>query len=375
MLPFVEGRREVVSDEALEAALRDVGPRQSLRRGGLERRGRHKDVVAFGTRSRPEVFPGYSWRELRDARGEWRRHGVLCHSAIEIQSTVGCAFDCTYCPYGSFVCVRLDVERFAAEVAELAMERRAQALFKLNNRADTLALEPELELAPALVETFAALEGKYLMLYAKGDAVAHLAGLDHRGKTVASFTLTPGPVAALLEVGAPPPERRLAAMGLLARSGYPVRARFSPIVPVRGWRTLYRDLVAALASECEPEMITLWTLSMIDLGDLAGIVPLEALDDDVLAAARAGAATLTGQKGGPFPPAHRAAIYREVAAMIRAELPETRVALCLETPEVWDSVGEGLTPRRGARFLCNCGPRALPRSAPRARRARLPVVR
>lgn len=285
---------------------------------------------------------------------------MLCHSAIEIQSTVGCAFDCTYCPYGSFVCVRLDVERFCADVARLATGSRAQALFKLNNRADTLALEPEHGLAGALVETFATLDGKYLMLYAKGDSVGHLPGLDHRGKTIASFTLTPAPVAAMLEVGAPGTAARLAAMGLLARGGYPVRARFSPIVPLRGWRAMYRELVDSLARACEPEMVTLWTLSMIDEPDLGRIVSLEALDEDAVAAARGHAAEMKGQKGGPFPPATRIAIYRELAAMIHDALPRTTVALCLETPEVWDATSDLLTPRRRRQFLCNCGPRAVP---------------
>jgi len=65
---------------------------------------------AFTTFAEGDVFPGYSWRELRNGARERKRHGVLCHSAIELQSTIGCAYDCTYCPYGAFVCARLDVE-------------------------------------------------------------------------------------------------------------------------------------------------------------------------------------------------------------------------------------------------------------------------
>lgn len=306
------------------------------------------------------MFPGYSWRELRDGARERKRNGVLCHSAIEIQSAVGCAYDCTYCPYGAFVCARLDVERFADDVAALTLSRPAQTLYKLNNRTDTLALEPQHGLAKALVERFASLDGRYLLLYSKGDAVDHLVDLEHRQKTVASFTLTPAPVAELLEKSAPPPAARLAAIAKLARAGYPIRVRFSPIVPVRGWREAYQELVRALAKVAEPELVTLWTLSMIELDALERIVPLDALDPGALDAMRAGEDATRGQKGAPLPAALRAELYREIATMVREVSPTTRVSLCLETADVWDAAGAVVVPRDRRSFVCNCGPRASP---------------
>jgi len=74
----------------------------------------------------------------------------------------------------------------------LAQARRSQALFKLNNRSDTLGLEPEYGLAPALIERFGRMPDKAVMLYSKGDEVGALLDLDHCGRTIACFTLTPG---------------------------------------------------------------------------------------------------------------------------------------------------------------------------------------
>lgn len=351
---------EVVGDDELEAELSRLGPRAQLERGGLRGRSREKQVVAFARWRSEEVFPGYSWQELRSSRRELHRNGVLCQTGVEIQSALGCPFDCAYCPYTGFVCMRLDVEGFVDRVAKMALARPSQALFKLNNRTDTLALEPEYGLAPALVKRFAELDGKHLLLYAKGDAVDGLLGLDHRGKTVASFTLTPAPIAAMLEPGAPPPSARIEAMRRLARAGYPVRARLSPIVPVDGWQAQYRDLVTELFAAVRPEMVTLWTLSMVELDELSQIVPLEALDEEALALSRASEESMRGVKGAPFPPALRVAIYREVASLVHDADPSTVVALCLETQEVWKALADVLTPRRGGRFLCNCGPRATP---------------
>lgn len=348
-------------DDEVEARLEALGPREGRRRGGLAGRGRAKELVAFAHLGASDrVFPGYSFGELRSGRRERIERGVLCQTALEVQTAVGCPFDCAYCPYSSFLCVRLDVEALADRVVGLARASRSQALFKLNNRSDTLGLEPEYGLAPALVERFARLPDKALMLYSKGAAVDGLLDLDHRGRTVACFTLTPEPVAARLEACAPAPSRRLGAIRKLGAAGYPIRVRFSPIVPVRDWRSVYGHLVRRLAAAARPELVTLWTLSMVDLAELDRIVPLGDLDEAALEAARAEAPTMAGVKGAPFPPRLRAELYAEVAAMIREASPTTRVALCLETPEVWDRVGNAVVPRRGRAFLCNCGPGATP---------------
>jgi len=353
---------EVVSGSELERTLLELGRRQDLERGGLAGRRRPKELVAFGRLGDREVFPGYSWRELRSGGRQQRDNGVLCQTAVEIQTAVGCPFECSYCPYSSFVCMRLDVPEIVERVVGLTEERPSQTLYKLNNRTDTLGLEPEYDLARVLVERFASIEGRYLMLYSKGDAVDHLLDLDHRGKTVASFTLTPSPIAALLEAGAPPPAARIAAMGRLARAGYPIRVRFSPIVPVRGWRDLYAELVTAVFEAAEPEMITLWTLSMIDVEELDRILPPGVLEPAALAAARAAAGRMRGDKGAPFPPGLRSAIYADVAALVREHSRSTHVALCLEAPAVWEASEPLVQLGRGgtAEFLCNCGPRATP---------------
>lgn len=359
-------RVDIVTHDVVEASLRGLGPRETLARQGFARHGRRKELVAFALWGADDVFPGYSWRELRNARRE-RARGVLCQTGVEIQSAVGCAYDCTYCPYGSFLCVRVDVETFVERVAALAVERRSQQLFKLNNRTDTLALEPEYGLVRAMVERFASLDGKYLLLNAKGCTVDSLLDLDHRKKTVVSLTLNPTPVAALLEASAPPPEARLGALRRMAQAGYPIRVRFSPIVPLRGWREAYRDLIRQLARVAKPELVTLWTLAMVDFDELSRIVPLEALDPAVLECVSAAASSMRGIKGAPFPPELRIAIYREISTFVRESLPDTQVALCLETPEVWSALAPLVSPSCSRGFDCNCGPRTIPGLRPARR--------
>ncbi len=363
MMAQVEATRtDVLDDEEVERLLVELGPREGRARGGLEGRGRAKELIAFARFGAApavrEVFPGYSWRELRNGRVQGEQHGVLCQTAIEVQSVVGCPFDCAYCPYTSFVCIRLDVEVFVDQVEALVRSRPSQTLWKLNNRSDTLAFEPEYGLAAALVERFARFDEAMLLLYSKGDSVEHLVGLQHARRTAASFTITPEPIAELLEQGAPSPASRIAALGTLHRAGYPTRVRFSPIVPLTGFREAYDDLARRIALAGVPELVTMWTLSMVELSELPRILPLEKLDGEMLDEARAAEQSMRGDKGAPFPERTRARIYRDVGDIVRARLPDTRLSLCLEAPGVWDALGELLPARWQDGFVCNCGPRA-----------------
>jgi len=351
---------ETVDDNRIQSILRAHGTRRELRRGGIYRRRKQKELVVFRHLADEELYPGRSWRHLRNGRHEYQYNQVLCHTAVEIQSAIGCPFDCTYCPYSSFICFTLDIETFVERATQLASEQTRQQVYKLNNRTDTLGLEPEYGLARLLVERFANLPNKYLMLYSKGDHTDSIERLDHRGKTIASFTLTPERIATMLEISAPTTGRRLKAIERLYKVGYPIRVRYSPIVPIRGWREAYRDLTSRLMRVARPELVTLWTLSMIDLQELNAIVPIEELDEQALIAVREAAKQMDGLKGAPFPPWYRAILYREIAKQIRDISPSTRVSLCLETPETWDAVATFTVPRRGRSFVCNCAPNAVP---------------
>lgn len=354
---------DIVESDRIPSILHRHGAQQKLKRGGLKRRKMAKALVVFRYFQDEELYPGRSWRHLRCGQHEYSKNQVLCHTAIEVQSTIGCPFDCTYCPYSSFICFNLDIESFADRVVQVAKENPKQSLYKLNNRTDTLGLEPEYGLAALLVRRFAELPNKYLMLYSKGDYIDSIDQLDHKGKTIASFTLTPERIASMLEMGAPRVKRRLRAIHRLSEVGYPIRVRFSPIIPISGWQAAYRDLIGQLMEVARPELITLWTLSMVDFQELTSIVPTDELDEKALRSAQNRADEMRGRKGAPFPPELRADIYRNIAEQIKCISPSTKVSLCLETPDVWDAVAPLTVSRHGRSFFCNCAPNAIPLSS------------
>ena len=82
----------------------------------------------------------------------------------------------------------------------------------------------------------------------KYDAVDPLLALPHSGRTRVRFSVNAEPVARRLEGGTAPLASRLAAMGRMARAGYPVGLTVAPIIPVEGWRESYGALLDGAAA-------------------------------------------------------------------------------------------------------------------------------
>ncbi|KMO13731.1 SPL family radical SAM protein [Methylobacterium platani] len=89
----------------------------------------------------------------------------------------------------------------------------------------------------------------------KFAAVEPLLGLPHGRRTRLRFSVNP-PGAARYEGGTAPLRERLAAMGAVARAGYPVGITVAPILPLPDWREAYAALFceAAAALEGAPDL-------------------------------------------------------------------------------------------------------------------------
>ncbi|HEY0786058.1 MAG TPA: radical SAM protein [Acidobacteriaceae bacterium] len=82
----------------------------------------------------------------------------------------------------------------------------------------------------------------------KFDGVASLLGLPHSGRTRVRFSVNAAGVSRDFEGGTAPVAQRLAAMGAMARAGYPVGLTIAPIMPLERWPEEYRALFEAVAA-------------------------------------------------------------------------------------------------------------------------------
>tara|TARA_B100001964_G_C13789805_1_gene403966 strand:- start:16 stop:498 length:483 start_codon:yes stop_codon:yes gene_type:complete len=114
-------------------------------------------------------------------------------------------------------------------------------------------------------------------------------------------------------------------------------------------------MVETMSEQVQPELITLWTLSMTSIADLRDMIDLDSLDPLFLQAAQISQTAMKGVKGAPFPDPFRTQLYDVITKTIAEYCPNTRVSLCLESPEVISQLHSRLAIVDRAQ-ICNCGP-------------------
>lgn len=351
MLPHIQCEDIREYDDAAREAYLKIG----RRRHGKDRFG-DGAVLVFTT-----FEPGRAgwYYHLREASAVLAKHGGVCQTALELNLVDGCVFRCAYCGFGRSICFSLDVERFMDGLEEVFERRPGQTLYKYSNMTDLPPFEPELGAVAPMVRRFARERDRHLLLFTKSDSTDFLLDLDHGGRTIVSWSLTSETASRLLDRRAATLAERIEAMRKVQSAGYRVRARLSPIVPVRGWRREYEELFDALFASAAPDIVTLELLGWFDFDDLTKLVDPGLLDPEALAAAEAAAGEMRGVPWGPFTENFHREVYRFCIAAVRRRSPGTPVAVCHGTNETWRALG-GPTGMSPGDYICNCGPTSAP---------------
>ena len=301
-------------------------------------------------------FNAFRFRNRENQRAE----NIVCQSAWEIHSVTGCLFKCDYCSFEQYLNIMLDIEELAEHVERLIDDNPWLSLYKYDNQSDILTFEPEYGASAVLMPMFARKPNAYLMHYTKGDCVDHLLDMDHGGHTLVCWSLSAHTQSRVIERETATSEERIEAARKCQQAGYPVRFRFSPIVPVKGWREENRQMIRLLLSKVRPEVISLQTLSRFPEYEIVErVFDTSLLDERFLAAMRERPADVQGKLYGPIPHEFRKEILSFCLREIRSIDPHLPVSLCLESTEMWDELEAEMGISREA-YPCCCGPRCVP---------------
>lgn len=329
------------------------------------------EVLARRSQAHPELrawgLNGAGAITFRDPVPSRRIHGCVCQPAHEIHAAYGCLHACDYCHVGTVLNIMTNLEAMAERLVPFMAEHPGLKLYKFDNQTDTICFEPEYGASQVMVEFFARQPGRYLMLYTKSDNVDHLLELEHGGQTIVCWTLSCDTVSRLVEKNAPTTAQRIAAAEKCQRAGYAVRARFSPIVPVRGWREENAAMIGEYLARVRPDVLTMDTFKWLEPRRVGSIVDLELWDPEYRFYVEEYAAMPPESRPAPvfpngkqlFPHDARARIYRFFLQEIRRHNPRVPVSLCGETPEMWEELQEelGMDPDD---YVCACGPFSTP---------------
>jgi len=271
----------------------------------------------------------------------------------------GCAFRCAYCGFGRRIVFSLDVERLVSGLDEQFARFPGQRLYKFSNMTDLPPFEPELDAVAPMVRRFAGEADHYLMLFTKSDAVGFLLDLDHGGHTIVSWSLSCDTASRLIDKRTASLDERIEAMRRCGEAGYPVRARLSPIVPVKDWRAEHEALFEKMFAAVRPDLVTLELLGWFDFEDLDQLISRDLLDETAYEDARRSADALRGDFKGPFTQACHEEVYRFCIETVQRLSPATPVAVCHGSDATWEALGPlmGMTP---SNYTCNCGAISTP---------------
>ncbi|MDJ0784280.1 MAG: DNA photolyase [Desulfosarcinaceae bacterium] len=248
-----------------------------------------------------------------------------------------CTMDCAYCILQAY---------FHPPVLQLflnhaAMQRELAAIFGRNEISrigtgeftDSLIWETWISLSKRLVPLFARQRRAILELKTKSTAIGHLAKLDHNRKTIIAWSLNTPQMIADAERGTASLDARLRAAVQCQKWGYPLAFHLDPMVIYDGCEVAYEALVDRLFTHVDSRNIA-W----ISLGSFRFMPALKSIVQQRFPATKIIYGEFIPGLDGKmryFQPL-RTALYRRVAARIKAHAPDLMVYFCMEDAVVWE---------------------------------------
>ena len=287
------------------------------------------------------------------------RDDKVCRPCWRIHLQQGCLHRCAYCALGGLLVAMVNVEEYCQHLGELIRRHPWQTTYLLDDDGDPPGLEPELGVLGELIEYFGTLEDRYLIIHTKTSNTAWMRDLRHNGHTILVWSISGPTQSRLLEPGAGTTEQRIQAARTAQEAGYPIRHKFKPIIPMRGWREDAAYTTDLLFRETDPDNLSLCTFMWHTYPEMARRLPLELLEPAFVQAAEASQAEMADTRARPFPHWVREEIYRHHLAEIRKHSPDIPVCLSTENYRMWGAMRDALG-CTAIDYVCGCGPQSVP---------------
>lgn len=288
----------------------------------------------------------------------------VCWPTCDFGVMNGCPHGCRYCGSGrdaACIAVGVNLEEYMQQVVVPMTEKYPwQRCFRMIGwGADLITFEPEYGLFDLFTRTLADCGDLCGYFHTASDNVDWMAGLPRLDRLIGVWSVTCEAVARRLEPGSGSAVGRLDAAARCAEMGLPVRHKFKPIIPIRGWREQYVDSIEEMFRRPVPESIGMCVLGWMSYQEMVDAIDPALLDPEYVDAARDAADEMAGMRVGPFPHDVRAEIYRFFIRSIRRHDADVPLYVSTESREMWDELADELGQDPEA-YVCGCSPVALP---------------
>lgn len=208
-----------------------------------------------------------SERVLKPFGANGQSLGRPCYS-LDLLSN--CHLECTYCILQSYLSnnplltVYTNIEEVLEKLSRQLPFLEPNAVIGTGRIADSLALDAVTGFGKMLIPFFAEKgRGPLLECKTKSDCVDHLIHLDHRGKTVLSWSMNPQNIVEREEFKTASLAGRLNAAKKCAEAGYKIGFHCDPLIHHEGWRKNYAGLVDQIFDAVPPEKIAWMSLGAL----------------------------------------------------------------------------------------------------------------
>ncbi|MCJ7704578.1 MAG: DNA photolyase, partial [Desulfobacterales bacterium] len=265
----------------------------------------------------------------------------ICCGYYVINAISNCPMDCSYCVLqgylnNPFLTLYTNWDELLQEI-ETILSGQFRSILRLGTGelSDSLALESVFPISQQLIPIFAEKSNAMLELKTKSAEVDMLLHLNHRGKTVISWSLNPTQLVEEEENGTASLNERIDAAKRCQEAGYPLGIHFDPMIDYEGWEKGYEELVDFLFSRIDPKR-TIW----ISMGGFRYPPQLKGVAEKRFPKTRIFLGELFPGRDGKFRylKAIRVEMYRKMVKWLREVNPDLFIYLCMESREVWEEV-------------------------------------
>ena len=269
----------------------------------------------------------------------------LCCGYFILESQSNCNYDCTYCILQTYLnnpplIVYANLQDMFQELDQIfKMDSLLQYRIGTGELSDSLSLDHITGFTKFAVPFFAQYKRACMELKTKSTEIGNLKGLDHRGKTIVSWSLNTQRMAQKEELKAASIEARLEAARICQEWGYPLAFHLEPLFYYPEWEEDYRDLIKELFTYVKPESIT-W----ISLGGLRLIDGLKDFTENRFPKSSYLYEELVPGEDGKlrYLKILRLQLYQKISKWIREIGGQVPMYLCMESSSVWQK-GIGLS--------------------------------
>lgn len=266
----------------------------------------------------------------------------LCCNYLIMSFTSNCHLECTYCILQDYLKNNPAVTLYAnvdemLDMARKVIQSQPNKLFRIGTGelSDSLALDSVTHLSKKLIPFAADQKNLILELKTKTDQIQNLINLDHKGKTIISWSVNPQKYIEKEEFKCSSLDERLKAARDVANAGYPIGFHFDPLLAFENWEKDYKDLVNCLRADFNSSEIA-W----ISIGSLRYTPRLKKIIQERFPRSRLLYGELFAGIDGKvrYFREIREDLYTHVKFMLDKAFPDVPNYLCMETKRVWGNV-------------------------------------